>query len=167
MPKRIKSGVMSIRSTGRRSLKCLTVPLYVALVANVLTLSRLTTPYSSLLPSSTTVVLVVSVELSTLGRAEGTGGTSSTVSGLLLTSGSSQVILVGAAEAKMAKKVKKRRTATVKVEAERDIVLARGVRSELGRWEPKSSERQDLLYCERQPLAQSFVGHILRMINWE
>jgi len=153
---------MSIGSTGRRSLKCLTVPLYVALVANVLTLSRLTTPYSSLLPSSTTVVLVVLVELSTLG---GTSGTGVTPSGL--TSGSSQVTFVGAAEVKMAKKVKKRRMATVKVEAERDIVLARGVRSALGRWEPKSSERQDLLYCERRPLAQSFVRHILRMINWE
>jgi len=149
---------MSIGSMGRRSLKCLTVPLYVALVANVLTPARLTTPYSS---SSTTVVLVELVELSTVGGTSGTGGTSSTLSG------SSQVTLVGAAEVKMAKKVKKRRMATVRVEAERDIVLARGVRSELGRWKPKCSERHDLLYCERQPLAQSFVRHILRMINWE
>jgi hypothetical protein len=99
------------------------------------------------------------VGLSTLGGASGTDGTSSTPSGSL------QVTLVGAAEVKMAKKVKKRRTATVRLETGRDIVLTMGVRSGLGRWESKSTEGQVLLYCERRPL--NLLRHVLRAKNRE
>jgi len=90
----------------RRSRQGLTVPLRT--VANVLTLFGSTTSESSPVPSSTTVELVELVE-------SGTSGTSSI-------SDPPQVALVGAAETKMAKKVKKKRVARVKVETERDIV---------------------------------------------
>lgn len=115
----------------RRSLKCLTVPLRVT--ANVLTLSRSTTSESS----STTVRLV---ELSTLGTSSITIGTSSGSVGLLSTSSPPQVVLVGAAEVKMVKQVRKRSTERVKVERVRDIVTDEG--SVVGHWGPDSTERQ-------------------------
>lgn len=68
------------------------------------------TTESSPVPSSTTVELGVLVE----------SGTS--WPGVLSVSSPPQVALVGAAEAKMAKKVRKKRMARVEVETERDIV---------------------------------------------
>lgn len=129
----INRGIISIPAMERQSRKRLTVPLYAAaVVANVLT-SRVGTSGSSLVPSSTIVELGGLVGLSTVGGSSGTAGTSS---------GLSQGALVGAAEVKMAKNVKKRRTARVRVETERDIVTDSGSAIGAGSLGPKPCGRQ-------------------------
>lgn len=88
------------------------------MVANVLTVAGFTTSELSLLVSVELVELAG--EGVGVGVGEGVAGT-----GKPLTSGVSQSVPMGAAEVRMVKRVKMR-TATVKVETERDIVARVG-----------------------------------------